>query len=185
MIRELAKDTDQRMAKTVEALRTDLTKIRTGRASTGLLDHLTVDYYGSPTALNQVANVAVENSRTLTVTPWEDNMVPVVEKAIRDSDLGLNPATAGKMIRVPLPQLTEERRRDLIKVIRDEGEKARIAIRNIRRDANTQIKDLLKAKEISEDDERRAEGDIQKITDKMVAEVDKAIAAKETDIMQI
>lgn len=185
MIRELANDANQRMGKTVESLRSDLIKIRTGRASTGLLDHLTVDYYGSPTALNQVANVSVENSRTLAVTPWEDNMVAVVEKAIRDSELGLNPATAGKMIRVPLPQLTEERRRDLIKVIRDEGEKARIAIRNIRRDANSQIKELLKAKEISEDDERRGEADIQKITDKMVAEVDKAIAAKETDIMEI
>lgn len=185
MIKEVADDAKQRMKKSLESLRTDLTKIRTGRASAGLLDHLHIDYYGSETPLNQVANIAVENARTLTVTPWEDAMVAAVEKAIRNSDLGLNPATAGKTIRVPLPPLTEERRKDLIKVIREEGERARIAIRNIRRDANTSIKDLLKAKEISEDDERRAEGDIQKITDTMIAEVDKAVIAKEKDIMEI
>lgn len=185
MINEVANDAQVRMQKSIESLRTDLTKIRTGRANVGLLDHITVDYYGSDTPINQVANVTVENARTLTVTPWEDSMVAAVEKAIRNSDLGLNPATAGKTIRVPLPALTEERRKDLIKVIREEGERARVAIRNIRRDANTTVKDLLKAKEISEDDERRAEGEIQKLTDKMIAEVDKAIAAKETDIMEI
>lgn len=185
MINELKRDAESRMEKSLESLKTDLTKIRTGRASTGLLDHLMVEYYGNPTPLNQVANVAVENSRTLSVTPWEDNMVPVVEKAIRNSDLGLNPATAGKVIRVPLPALTEERRKDLIKVIRDEGEKARIAIRNIRRDANSSVKELLKEKEISEDDEHRAETDIQKITDKVIEQIDQVIQDKEKDIMEI
>lgn len=185
MINELAKDAEQRMHRSVEALRTDLIKIRTGRASVGILEHLSVDYYGNETPLNQVANIMVENARTLMVSPWEDAMIAVVEKAIRNSDLGLNPATAGKNIRVPLPALTEERRKDMIKVIRDEGEKARVAIRNIRRDCNSSIKDLLKEKEISEDDEHRAQGDIQKLTDKMIAEVDKAIEKKETDIMTV
>lgn len=185
MINDVTQDAQTRMKKSVEALKHDLTKIRTGRANAGLLDHLMVDYYGSDTPINQVANVAVENARTLTVTPWEDAMVAVVEKTIRNSDLGLNPATAGKTIRVPLPALTEERRKDLIKVIRDEGEKARVAIRNIRRDANSTVKDLLKEKAITEDDERRAETQIQKLTDQMIADVDQAIAVKEKDIMEI
>lgn len=185
MINELTTDAKARMQKSLESLRNDLTKIRTGRANAGLLDHIHVDYYGSDTPLSQVANVTVENARTLSVTPWEDAMVQVVEKAIRNSDLGLNPATAGKTIRVPLPALTEERRKDLIKVIRDEGERARVAIRNIRRDANSSIKELLKEKEIGEDDERRAETEIQKITDSVIKEVDALIQAKETDIMEI
>jgi len=185
VLNEIKKDARERMAKSVVALKTELTKIRTGRAHTSLLDHITVEYYGSQVPLNQVSNVGVEDSRTLTVTPWEKNMVAVVEKAILNSDLGLNPATAGTVIRVPLPPLTEERRRDLIRVVRHEAEGGRIAVRNIRRDAIHDVKDLLKEKMIGEDDERRAEEEIQEITDKYVAEIDEVLAAKENELMEI
>ncbi len=185
MINEIQKDAEQRMKKSIEALKADLTKLRTGRAHPSLLDQITVEYYGTEVPLSQVANISVSDARTLTVTPWEKKMVPVIEKAILNSDLGLNPATAGDVIRIPLPPLTEERRRDLIKVVRQEGEKARVAIRNIRRDAIHQLKDLLKEKEISEDEERRAEEAIQKLTDRMVAEVEKVLSEKEKDLLEI
>jgi len=185
VLNEIKKDAASRMTKSVASLQTELTKIRTGRAHTSLLDHITVEYYGSEVPLNQVSNVAVEDSRTLTVTPWEKNMVPVIEKAIMTSDLGLNPASAGTVIRVPLPPLTEERRKDMIRVVRNEAEGGRIAVRNIRRDALHDIKELLKEKMISEDDERRAEGEIQEITDKYVAEIDKVLAEKEAELMEI
>ena len=184
-IEKINRDAERRMAKTVGTLKADLAKVRTGRAHAGLLDHLRVDYYGTPTPINQVANVTVSDSRTITVTPWEKSMVAVVEKAIRESDLGLNPATSGQAIRIPLPPLTEERRNELAKVVRGEGENAKIAIRNIRRDCNHHIKDLLKKKNISEDDDRRAEDVVQKLTDRFVAEVDKVVAAKEQDIVTI
>ncbi len=185
MINEIQQDAEQRMKKSIEALKADLAKLRTGRAHPSLLEQITVEYYGSEVPLSQVANIAVGDARTLTVTPWEKSMVPVIEKAILNSELGLNPATAGNVIRVPLPPLTEERRRDLIRVVRQEGEKARVAIRNIRRDAIHQLKDLLKEKAISEDEERRAEEAIQKLTDRMVAEVEKVIEAKEKDLLEI
>ncbi len=185
MLDEIKKDAGQRMAKSVASLQQELTKIRTGRAHTSLLDHITVEYYGSQVPLNQVSNVGIEDSRTLTVTPWEKDMVKPIEKAIMASDLGLNPATAGTVIRVPLPALTEERRKDMIRVVRHEAENGRIAIRNIRRDALHDIKDLLKEKMIGEDDERRAEGEIQDITDKYVAEVDKVLAGKEEELMEV
>ena len=184
MLDEIKKDAADRMAKSVESLRMELTKIRTGRAHTSLLDHITVEYNGSEVPLNQVANVGVEDSRTLTITPWEKNMVPIIEKAVMTSDLGLNPATAGTVIRVPLPPLTEERRKDMIKVVRNEAEGGRIAIRNIRRDAISDIKDLQKEKMIGEDEERRAEDDIQAITDKYVAEIDEVLAEKESELME-
>lgn len=185
MINDIKTDARTRMGKTIEALRQELSKLRTGRAHTSLLDHIRVSYYGSEVPLNQVANVSVQDPRTLGVAPWEKKMVPDVEKAIRDSDLGLNPVTTGDLIRVPLPALTEERRKDMIRLVRNEAEGARVAIRNIRRDAIHSLKELLKEKEISEDDERRAEDEIQKITDKHVAEVDKVLEAKETDVMEI
>ena len=185
MLDEIKKDAGQRMAKSVASLQQELTKIRTGRAHTSLLDHITVEYYGSQVPLNQVSNVGIEDSRTLTVTPWEKDMVQPIEKAIMASDLGLNPATAGTVIRVPLPALTEERRKDMIRVVRHEAENGRIAIRNIRRDAMHDIKDLLKEKMIGEDDERRAEGEIQVITDKYVAEIDKVLAVKEEELMEV
>ena len=185
MIEEFKKDAEVRMSKSVEALKSELTKLRTGRAHTSLLEHITVDYYGSEVPLNQVANISIADARTLTVTPWEKQMVSVVEKAIMNSGMGLNPASAGEVIRVPLPPLTEERRKDMIRVVRQEGEGARVAIRNIRRDVLGDIKTLLKEKEITEDDERRAQDEIQKITDKYVAEVDKVIEAKEKDLMEI
>lgn len=185
MIEDIKKDAAQRMHKSIESFRGELSKIRTGRAHTSLLDHITVDYYGSETPLSQVASVGVEDARTLTVTPWERQMVPVIEKAIMTSDLGLNPATAGTVIRVPMPALTEERRRDLVKVVRSEGENARVAIRNIRRDANNDLKMLLKEKEISEDEERKGQDDIQKLTDKHVAEVDELLETKEKELMEI
>lgn len=185
MIPELKKNTEQKMQKSLEALKNDLGKVRTGRAHAGLLDHVTVDYYGNPTPINQVANVTLLDARTIGVQPWEKNMVAKVEKAIRDSDLGLNPATMGDVIRVPMPMLTEERRRDLIKVVRSEGENARVAIRNLRRDANNALKDAVKAKEITEDDERRAQEDVQKLTDKYIAEADKLLAQKEQELMQV
>ena len=179
------KDAASRMSKSVDSLRTELTKIRTGRAHTSLLDHITVEYYGSQVPLNQVSNVGVEDSRTLTVTPWEKDMVPVIEKAIMTSDLGLNPATAGTVIRVPLPPLTEERRKDMIRIVRHEAEGGRIAVRNIRRDAIHDVKELMKEKMIGEDDERRAETEVQEITDKYVAEIDEVLAAKEAELMEI
>jgi len=182
---EIKKDAGARMAKSVASLQQDLTKIRTGRAHTSLLDHITVEYYGSQVPLNQVSNVGVEDSRTLIITPWEKDMVKPIEKAIMGSDLGLNPSSAGTVIRVPLPALTEERRKDMIRVVRQEAEGGRIAVRNIRRDALHDIKELLKEKMIGEDDERRAEGEIQGITDKYVAEIDKALAVKEAELMEV
>jgi len=182
---EIMKDAGVRMSKSVAALKSELTKIRTGRAHTSLLDHITVEYYGTQVPLNQAANVGVEDSRTLTVTPWEKDMVQVIEKAIMGSDLGLNPATAGTIIRVPLPALTEERRKDMIRVVRHEAEGGRIAVRNIRRDAMHDIKELLKEKMIGEDDERRGESDIQTITDKYVAEIDEVLGVKEAELMEI
>ena len=185
MIADIKKNVEQKMNKSLEALRADLSKIRTGRAHTGILDHVMVDYYGSPTAVNQVANVTLTDARTIGVQPYEKNMIGPIEKAIRDSDLGLNPATNGDLIRVPMPMLTEERRRDLIKVVKSEGEDAKIAVRNIRRDANEQLKKLLKDKEVGEDEERRAQDEVQKLTDRFVAEIDKALQAKETDLMAV
>jgi ribosome recycling factor len=185
VIVDLKKTAEQKMQKSLEALKTDLGKVRTGRAHTGLLDHVMVDYYGSMTPVNMVANITLVDARTIGVQPYEKNMVGPVERAIRDSDLGLNPASQGELIRVPMPMLTEERRRDLIKVVKSEGEDAKIAVRNIRRDANTHLKDALKKKEISEDDERRTQDDIQKLTDRYVAEIDKALAAKEVDLMAV
>ncbi len=185
MIPELKKNTEQKMQKSVEALKTNLGKVRTGRAHAGLLDHVMVDYYGNPTPVNQVANVSLIDARTIGVQPWEKPMIAKVEKAIRDSDLGLNPSTMGDMVRVPMPMLTEERRKDLIKVVRGEAEEARIAIRNLRRDANSSLKEAVKAKEISEDDERRAQDDVQKLTDRYIAEADKQLAQKEQELMQI
>ena len=179
------KDAADRMSKSVAALQTELTKIRTGRAHTSLLDHITVEYYGSQVPLNQVANVGVEDSRTLTVTPWEKDMVTVIEKAIMASDLGLNPSSAGTVIRVPLPPLTEERRKDMIRVVRNEAEGGRVAVRNIRRDAMHNVKELLKEKMIGEDEEHRAEGEIQTITDKYVAQIDEVLAVKEAELMEI
>ena len=185
MLDDIKKDAASRMSKSVETLRQELTKIRTGRAHTSLLDHITVEYYGSQVPLNQVSNVGVEDSRTLTVTPWEKDMVPVIEKAIINSDLGLNPSSAGTVIRVPLPALTEERRKDMIRVVRNEAEGGRIAIRNVRRDAIGDIKDLMKEKMIGEDDEHRGEDEIQEITDKYIAEVDKVLAEKESELLEI
>jgi len=182
---EIKKDAGARMAKSVASLQQDLTKIRTGRAHTSLLDHITVEYYGSQVPLSQVSNVGIEDSRTLIITPWEKDMVKVIEKAIMGSDLGLNPSSAGTVIRVPLPALTEERRKDMIRVVRQEAEGGRIAVRNIRRDALHDIKELLKEKMIGEDEERRAEGEIQGITDKHVAEIDKALAEKEAELMEV
>src|SRR5450759_1693829 len=173
MIADVKKTAEQKMHKSLEALKTDLGKVRTGRAHTGILDHITVDYYGTQMPLNQVANLTLLDARTIGISPWEKKMGAVIEKAIRESDLGLNPAAQGDMIRVPMPSLTEERRRELIKVVKQEGENAKVAIRNLRRDANNHLKDALKKKEVSEDDERRAQDDIQKLTDRFVVEVDK------------
>ena len=185
MIDEITKDAETRMGKSVEAFKNELGKIRTGRAHPSLLDQVTVEYYGSEVPISQVANVTAEDARTLLVSPWEKDMVKAVEKAILTSDLGLNPSTAGTAIRVPMPPLTEERRRDLVKVVKNEAEGGKVAIRNIRRDANSDFKDLLKEKEISEDEERRAQDVIQKLTDKYIAEVDKALAVKETELMEV
>ncbi len=185
MISELKKNLEHKMQKSVETLKVDLAKIRTGRAHTGLLDHVMVDYYGSLVPVNQVANISLIDARTIGVQAWEKPMLGKIERAIRDSDLGLNPANMGELLRVPMPALTEERRRDLTKVVRNEGESAKIAVRNLRRDANQQLKDAVKDKEISEDDERRAEEDVQKLTDRHVAEIDKMLAAKEQELMQI
>ena len=185
MIEDIKKDASERMGKSVESLRVELLKIRTGRAHTSLLDHIMVEYYGSDVPLNQVANLGVEDARTLVVSPWEKDMVQKVEKAIMNSDLGLNPATAGTVIRVPLPPLTEERRKDMIRIVRSEAENGRIAIRNIRRDAINDFRELLKEKEIGEDDERRAADDVQGLTDKYVAQIDALLAEKESELMEI
>lgn len=185
MLQDVKNNADQKMQKSLEALKADLSKVRTGRAHTGLLDHVMVEYYGSMVAINQVANVSLGDARTLNVQAYEKTMIGKVEKAIRDSDLGLNPATNGDVIRVPMPMLTEERRRDLIKVVRSEGEGAKVAVRNVRRDANDALKKLVKDKEISEDDERRAQDEVQKLTDKYVAEIDKMLQTKETELMAI
>ncbi len=185
MLDEIKKDAGNRMDKSVASLRQELTKLRTGRAHTSLLDHITVEYYGSEVPLNHCANVNVEDPRTLAVTPWEKTMVQPIEKAIQNSDLGLNPASAGTVIRVPLPPLTEERRKDMIKLVRHEAENGRVAVRNIRRDAIHDIKELLKEKMIGQDDEHRAEDEIQTITDRHVADIDKVLAEKESELMEI
>jgi len=185
MIADVKKSAEQKMQKSVEALKADLGKVRTGRAHTGLLDHIVVDYYGTPTPINQVANLTLLDARTIGVSPWEKRMAGAIEKAIRDSDLGLNPATVGELVRVPMPALTEERRKDLIKVVRHEAENARVAVRNIRRDANAHLKELLKEKKTSEDEERRAQDDVQKLTDRFVAEIDRLLHQKEADLMAV
>ena len=176
---------NEKMQKSLDSFKSDLAKIRTGRAHTGLLDHILIDYYGSMVPINQVAGVNLGDAKTINVQPYEKSMVAIVEKAIRDSDLGLNPATSGDLIRVPMPTLTEERRKDLIKVVRTEAESAKVAIRNIRRDANDSLKKSLKEKEISEDDERRSQDDVQKITDKFIAEIDKLLQLKESELLAI
>ncbi|MFO1283358.1 MAG: ribosome recycling factor [Burkholderiales bacterium] len=183
MIAEIKKSAEQKMAKSLEALKHDLQKVRTGRAHAGLIDHVMVDYYGTMTAIPKVANVSLADARTIIVQPWEKKLAHAIEKAIRDSDLGLNPSTSGDTIRVPMPALTEERRRDLIKVVRHEAENARVAVRNIRREANEHLKKLLKEHKVAEDDERRAQDDVQKMTDRSIAEIDKALHAKEADLM--
>ncbi|MBX3641280.1 MAG: ribosome recycling factor [Nitrosomonas sp.] len=185
MIADVKKSAEQKMQKSLEALRVDLSKIRSGRAHTGLLDHVTVDYYGAPTPINQVANVNLIDTRTIGVIPWEKKMASAIEKAIRDSDLGLNPMSVGEAIRVPMPPLTEERRRELTKVVKQEAENVRIAMRNIRRDANAHLKELLKSKEISEDEERRGQDEVQKLTDRYIAEIEKVLQAKEAELMAI
>jgi ribosome recycling factor len=185
MIADIKKLTEEKMVKTAEKLKTDLTKIRTGRAHTGLLDHVQVEYYGSMVPVNQVANITLIDSRTIGAQPFEKSMVGKIEKAIRDCDLGLNPATQGDLIRVPMPMLTEERRKDLIKVVRGETEDARVAVRNVRRDANEQLKRALKDKEISEDDERRGQDDVQKLTDKYIADLDRQLADKEKELLTV
>ncbi|KXB32662.1 ribosome recycling factor [Dechloromonas denitrificans] len=185
MIPELKKTAESKMQKTLDALKNDLQKIRTGRAHIGLLDHVQVDYYGSMVPVNQVANITLVDARTIGVQPWEKPMLQKVEKAIRDCDLGLNPASQGDLIRVPMPALTEERRKEMIKVVKNEGEGAKVAIRNLRRDANNHLKDALKKGEIPEDDERRAQDEVQKLTDKFIVEVDKMLAAKEAELLQV
>lgn len=185
MIADIKSTAEQKMKKSLEALRADLAKVRTGRAHTGILDHVMVDYYGTPTAVPQVANVTLIDARTIGVTPWEKKMAHAIEKAIREADLGLNPSTMGEMVRVPMPALTEERRRDLTKIVKGEGENAKVAVRNVRRDANTHLKDLLKKKSIAEDEERRAQDDIQKLTDRHIAEIDKALQVKEAELMSV
>ena len=184
-VADVKKNTDQKMQKSIETLKTDLAKVRTGRTHVGMLDHVQVDYYGTPTHINQVANVTLLDARTIGVQPWEKKMIATVEKAIRESDLGLNPSTQGDVIRVPTPALTEERRKEMVKLVKNEAEDAKIAIRNIRRDANEGLKKLLKDKAISEDDERRAQEDVQKLTDKFVAEVDKLVAEKEKEVLTV
>jgi len=185
MIADVKKTAEQKMKKTLETLKNDLGKVRTGRAHAGILDHVMVNYYGTPTAIPQVANVTLIDARTIGVSPWDKKMSGAIEKAIRDSDLGLNPATMGETVRVPMPALTEERRKELIKVVRHEGETARVAIRNVRRDANNHLKDLLKQKKVAEDEERRAQDDVQKLTDRHIADIDKLLQQKETDLLAI
>ena len=185
MISELKKSTEQKMGKSIDAFKADLSKVRTGRAHSGILDHVMIDYYGAPTPLNQVAKITLLDARTIGVAPFEKKMVQAVEKAIRDSDLGLNPASMGETIRVPMPALTEERRKELIKVVRHEAENARVAVRNLRRDANHTLKEALKKKEVSENDERRAQEDVQKLTDRHVAEIDTLLQQKENELMAV
>ncbi len=185
MIADIKKSAEDKMKKSIESLRVDFGKVRTGRANAGILDHVKVDYYGNPVPIGQVANISVIDAHTLGVQPWEKPMVAKVEKAIRDADLGLNPASMGEIIRVPMPPLTEERRKELVKLVRGEAENGKVAIRNIRRDAIAHFKDLLKSKDISEDDERRASDDIQKLTDKYIAELEKHLAEKEKDLMAV
>jgi ribosome recycling factor len=184
-VADVKKTTEQKMNKSIETLKADLAKVRTGRAHAGILDHVKVDYYGNPTQLSQVANITLIDARTIGVQPWEKKMVGAIEKAIRDSDLGLNPATQGDLIRVPTPPLTEERRKEMVKLVKTEAEDAKIAVRNIRRDANEGLKRLLKDKAISEDDERRAQDDVQKLTDRFVAEIDKLVAEKEKEVLTV
>jgi ribosome recycling factor len=185
MSTNIVKDAEPKMQKAVESFKVDISKIRTGRAHPSLLDQVRVDYYGTPTPLSQVANISVADSRTLAITPWEKKMIPVIEKAIMTSNLGLNPATSSEIIRVPLPALTEDRRKELSKVVRNEAESGRVVIRNIRRDANNALKEALKNKEIAEDEERRMTDNIQKLTDKFIAEIDHLLAAKESELMVI
>lgn len=185
MINDILKDAEDRMQKSIESMRTDMAKIRTGRASPALIDHLMVDYYGTPTPINQVANVNVQDARTLAVQPWEKNMVPVVERAIMEANLGFNPVTAGDLIRIPMPPLTEERRKEMVKVAASEGESGKVAVRNIRRDANNDFKALLKDKEIGEDDAKSAEDRVQKLTDQYVAQIDEVVKDKEADILKV
>ena len=185
MIADVKKTAEQKMTKTLDSLKNDLAKVRTGRAHPGILDHVMVEYYGTPTAVPQVANVTLVDARTIGVTPYEKKMAGAIEKAIRDSDLGLNPAAVGDMVRVPMPALTEERRKDLIKVVHKEGENARVAVRNVRRDAIHQLKELLKQKKVAEDEERRAQDDVQKLTDRHIAEIDKLLQVKEADLMAV
>ena len=185
MIADLKKSTEAKMRKSVESFKTDLSKVRTGRAHTGILDHVTVDYYGTQTPINQIAKVTLIDGRTIGVAPFEKKLSQAIEKAIRDSDLGLNPAAGGETIRVPMPALTEERRKELTKVVHKEAEVARVAVRNVRRDANHALKEALKKKEVSENDERRAQDEVQKLTDRHIAEIDKLLAQKETDLMAV
>ncbi len=185
MLEDVKKMADEKMHKSIESFKNNLAKVRTGRAHIGLLDHVMVEYYGSPVAVNQVANVNLGDMRTINVQPFEKPMIAFIEKAIRDSDLGLNPATNGDVIRVPMPMLTEERRRDLTKIVRSEGENAKVAVRNVRRDANDSLKKLVKEKEISDDDERRGQDEVQKMTDKAVTEIDQLLQAKEVDLMAV
>jgi ribosome recycling factor len=185
MLDELKKTTDQKMHKSVESFKTDLSRVRTGRAHTGLLDHIVVDYYGAPTPLNQVAKVTLLDARTIGVAPFEKKLLQAVEKSIRDSDLGLNPASMGDTVRVPMPALTEERRKELIKVVRHEAENARVAVRNLRRDANHHLKEALKKKEVSENDERRTQDEVQKLTDRSIAEIDKLLQQKEAELLAV
>ena len=185
MIPELKKSTEQRMGKSIEAFKGDLGKVRTGRAHTGLLDHVMVDYYGTPTPINQVAKIILLDSRTIGVTPFEKKLISTVEKSLRESDLGLNPATSGDTIRLPMPALTEERRKELIKVVKHEAENARVSVRNLRRDAIQHLKEALKKKEVSENDERRAQDDVQKLTDRSIGEIDKLLAQKEQELLSL
>ncbi len=184
-ISEVKKNAETKMSKSVDSLKTDLAKVRTGRANPGILDHVQVDYYGNPTPINQVANISLIDGRTISVQPWEKKMVNAVEKAIRDSDLGLNPSSVGDIIRVPMPPLTEERRKEMVKLVKTEGEDAKVAVRNIRRDANEYLKKMVKDKACSEDDERRAQDDIQKLTDKYVKQIDGLLAEKEKEVMTV
>ena len=185
MIDDILKDAEDRMHKSIDSMRGDMAKIRTGRASSALIDHLSVDYYGTPTPINQVANISVQDARTLAVQPWEKNMVPVVERAIMEANLGFNPVTTGDLIRIPMPALTEERRKEMVKIAAGEGESGKVAVRNIRRDANTDFKSLLKEKEISEDDDKQAQDRVQKLTDKYVALIDEIVKDKEVDILRV
>lgn len=184
-MQKIIQDAENRMRKSIDAFKQEMSKLRTGRAHPSLLDQVRVDYYGNETPLNQVASVTIGDARTLVITPWEKKLIPVIEKAIMSSGLGLNPATSGELIRVPLPALTEERRKDLIKVLRNEGENARVSVRNVRRDANNAVKEMLKKKEIAEDEERRLSDSVQKLTDKYIAEVEQLLATKETDLMAL